>query len=254
MACTCSGFFREYELRFNPGSPNFGVPANKRMSAAQKAQRTSDVTAMVAELLPRRDRRAADALAGLTTAATPVTGTALAIARRLSAAQADLYRTCFPDGRKGINFLTLRSCFEKFANGDLRDPAAGAAVGERGVGEPDGGFYFLFAEFAFLCLDSGIDTQVWGEALRIFVGTQEIFMHVYRPAPKLSTAPAVTAASPAAGPRLRGLDTYDNANFNPVAQSNGARRAALRAKYAGMTLPALRTAARDNMIVAQCAP
>jgi outer membrane protein OmpA-like peptidoglycan-associated protein len=259
-ACPCASFFAEYELRFNPGSPNFGIPANTRMAPAEKAQRSADVLAMVNELLPRRDRRATDALRGLTMPALPVTGNTLAIARRLSAGQRDLYRQCLPDGKGGINFIALRHCFESFTNGDLRNPAAGQAVGEQGVGEPDGGFYFLFAEFAFLCLDSGIDVAVWGEALRVFVETQEIFMHVYRPPPRLSAPPAITAASPAAGPRRRDLDDvpgrpgYRNAHHNAAGESNGARRAAARAKYAVMDLPAMRMAARDNMVRALCAP
>jgi len=130
----------------------------------------------------------------------------------------------------------------------------------------------LFAEFAFLCIDDSnidkTDKTNWTNALKVFVQTQEIFMHVYRPAPH-RVPPRVDAPLPmclvdALGNRLprRRLEYpaparalgFADINFNPVGQSNGVRKAALHAKYARMTVPMLRNAARDNLLRAQCMP
>lgn len=260
---TCQSFFAQYDLRFLPGDPIFGIPANPNMTQTEKDRRTADVEKMVEELVKRRDKRVSDALAGRVPGANPLPFDAAAnslhsIARRLSAAQLDLYREFFPDGAGSVDFGVFQDCFEQFANGQLRSPHPEAQ--RKGVGEPNGGFFFLFAEFAFLCIDSGIDTALWTQALRTFVKTQEIFMHVYRPAP-VSSPPAVGAALPTcpvdakgkARPR-RSLDTFSNSNFNRVGQSNQVRKGALRTKYTPMDLAALRRAAMENMLRAQCMP
>ncbi|CAN7507199.1 OmpA family protein [Variovorax sp. LjRoot130] len=267
LATTCNSFFAQYDLRFLPGDPVFGIPAHPNLNAAQKAQRSADVSAMVPELLARRDRRASEALAGRVPAARALPAGALRnSALRLSAGQLALFREYFPNGRGGIEFGGFQTCFERFANGQLRSPIA--ADQAAGIGEPNGGFFFLFAEFAFLCIESGIEAAQWTRALRSFVKAQEIFMHVYRPSP-VSPPPAVGAALPACPrdaqgrPRARrGLDSYRNANFkatgsSPTAgagQSSPARRRALAAKYAPKDLAALRREAQANMQRAQCMP
>jgi hypothetical protein len=236
-------FFAEYDLRFAPIS---GVPANPRMTAAEKSQRIADVEAMTGLLLIRRDARAADALLGAVPPAAAAPSSRAPATRMLSAAQLDLYREFFPDGAGGGNFDDFRRSFEQFANGELHNPAV------RGKREPNGGLFFLFAEFAFLCIDSGIDATDWTKLLTVFVQTQEILMHVYRPAPH-PAPPRVGASLPlACSPPRRGLDDFTDANFNAAGQSNAARKAALRVKYAPMGLAALRNAARDNMLRAQC--
>ena len=115
----------------------------------------------------------------------------------LSAAQLALFREFFPAPGGAIDHPAMNACFEQFANGELRSPLASDRAA--GVGEPNGAAYFLFAEFAFLCVESGIDAGDWLPALRSFVATQEIFMHVYRPGPK--APPAVGAAVPRCGSR-----------------------------------------------------
>ncbi|MGH3802964.1 MAG: hypothetical protein ACRDTD_23100, partial [Pseudonocardiaceae bacterium] len=249
--CTCNGFFREYDLISSP-SLRFGVQANERMNKDARDRRRTEVATMADELVKRRNNRAWDALAGLIPAPAPVTGGLIAIADSLSDAQLALYRECFPGGTSVIDFSHFADCFEKFANGELRDPAAGGGI--EGVGEPDSAFFFLFAEFALLCIDSKLNDWLWKDALRVFVMTQEIFMHVYR-ADQRAPAPPVGAPLPTNGPATRDLDAgFSFRNFNAAAQSDDARRTALRAKYTPMNTDALRAAARDNLLRAQRMP
>ena len=263
----CHAFFAQYDLRFLPGDPKFGIPAYPNLNAAQKAQRSADVGALVPELLARRNLRASEALAGRVPPARALPAGALRnSALRLSAGQLALFREYFEDGRGGIAFGAFQTCFERFANGQLRSPIA--ADRSAGVGEPNGDFFFLFAEFAFLCIDSGIESALWTRALRSFVKAQEIFMHVYRPNP-VSPPPAVGAAVPACGrdaqgrPRARRrLDSFRNGNFKAsggsptvgAGQSPPTRRRALAAKYAAKDLAALRREAQANLQRAQCMP
>ena len=264
---TCSSFFAQYDLRFLPGDPVFGIPAHPNMSAALKARRTADVGAMVPELIARRTQRAAAALTGSVPPLRPLSSGALRnSARRLSTAQLKLFREFFDNGRRGIDFAAFHRCFERFANGQLRSPLA--ADQANGVGEPNGGFFFLFAEFAFVCIASRIDAALWTEALRAFVKAQDVFMHVYRPAP-VGAAPPISAPVPgcprdAQGRPLarRSVDSFRNANFTRIGtsptvgrgQSNAARIAALAAKYAGADLAALQRLAQANLQRAQCMP
>jgi len=232
-------FFAEYDRRSSP-DPTLGVPANPRMSADEKRDRLIDVRAIIPVLLQRRDARAVVALSGRLPSEPALTGSLLAAARRLSAVQLALYREFFPDGAGGIRFAVFQRAFEQFANGELRDAAS-----RNGVGEPDSGFYFLFAEFAFLCIASGIDSALWLKALRSFVKTQEIFIPVYRSA---------RIAPPGGGPATRSLDSFSFRNFDPASQSSERRKAQLRAKYDRQNLAMLRRAARDNMLRAQRMP
>jgi hypothetical protein len=250
-------FFAEFDLRFEPQSSTSGVPANPRMTSAEKTQRIAEVNKLVPELLRRRDARAASALQGTVPPAAAAQSSLVPAATRLSTAQLELFREFFPDGAGGIQFDVFERSFEQFNNGELRDPTV---PGKR---EPNGGFEFLFAEFAFLCIDSDIDKSNWTKALKVFVQTQEIFMHVYRSAPHRAPprvdAPLPTCLVDAGGNRLarRPLDGpsgFDDTNFNAVGQSNGVRKAALHAKYARMSGAMLRNAARDNLLRAQCMP
>lgn len=249
----CKAFFKEYELRFNPGSSTFGIPANSKMTATEKASRTSDVNKMVSALLSRRDKRASDSLIGRIPPMKSASSALMPVIRRLSTAQLELYREFFPDKKGNINFPAFQQCFEQFTNGELRNPAVGS-----GFGEPDGGFYFMFAEFAFICIDSKISLASWVKLLRSFVKTQEIFMHVYRPSP-VSPPPKVNAALPKKGSAVRSLDDYKFSNFKELGskitvgegQSNELRKKALRRKYDKMNINSLRKAARNNMLRAQ---
>ena len=151
-------------------------------------------------------------------------------------------------------------------SGELRSPIA--ADQAKGVGEPNGDFFFLFAEFAFLCIASRIKPALWTNALRSFVKAQEIFMHVYRSSP-VSPPPAVCAALPGCPPDAQGrprarraLSSYRNANFRAtglsptvgVGQSAPVRKRTLAAKYAAAVLAALQREAQAILLRAQCMP
>lgn len=248
-----AAFFAEYELRFNPGPCSFCINANTKMSAAQKAQRRSDVAAVVGILLDRRQKRAVSALKRKLPALAPILrdskpGTRFSRIQRLSSAQLALFREFFPTASGGINFGGFQFAFELFANGQLRNPGKG-----RGFGEPDGGFYFLFAEFAFLCIDAKVEKILWAKALKALVKTQEIFMHVYRKPPHV-TPPPVGTGLPKPGPAVRKLEDYHFSNFNPAGRTDDSRKDALRAKYKRKGVMSLKRAARDNLLRAQRMP
>jgi hypothetical protein len=178
---------------------------------------------------------------------------------RLSSAQLVLFGEFFPNGAGGIDFTAFQGCFERFANGEVRDPSNPDHLG---LGEPNGGNYFLFAEFAFLCVDLDQDKAAWARVLRAFVKTQEMFMHVYREG-ATSPPPPVTAPPPRSGVEQRDIlpmlptdrHGFDAGHFRSIGgsptrglgQSDFARKMALRTKYDSMDVNALARAARDNL-------
>ncbi len=98
-----------------------------------------------------------------------------AAARRLAREQREEYDDKFTDTSGVTDFDCIQACFARFANGELRDPSDPK---ERG---PNGAYYFLFAEFAALAVQLGIDASFWRELYRTSVKTQEIFIAVYPP-------------------------------------------------------------------------
>lgn len=265
LAILSQEFFRQYELRFNPTDDLFSIKNNDDMDPADQQTRTADVSLLIGDVqsapgilwqraLARRDAAlAGNALPSLATALPAATKAAV---ERLSTAQLELFRESFPQGTTGIDFVSFQRVFERFANGELRDPSVYPAFAE-----PNGGAFFLFAEFAFICVERGIEADPWKQALRTFVKTQEIFMHVYRERPPL-TPPPVGAPLPTGGPvrALEGITPsgvgFVSSNFTPIGnavtlgkgQSSLERKRALRVKYDSMELPALQQAARDNVI------
>jgi hypothetical protein len=254
----CRNFFKEYELSFNPDRVKFGVGNNPRMTQSEKEERKRDVMILIAPLRGRFGVRAAAALHGQVPAGFPaLTQPVKTIVQKFSSLQFNLFRKWFPAGN-GIHFFSVQHCFEQFANGELRDPSE---IGHPGLFEPDSAAYFLFAEFAFLCLELGHKKSFWEPALRTFVKTQEIFMHVYREHPK-SPPPPVDDPLPPLGGSPRDLGLFDFRNFKQLGssvtigegQSDLKRKMALRAKYDRMGESALKVAARDNLRRAQLMP
>jgi hypothetical protein len=269
LSVLCQAFFKEYELGFDPQADTFSIDTNPALTAADKTQRKQDVNDLIGDaisspgILWRRQLARVDAAldgAGAVPSSLPLPGVALGKAvKRLSDAQVKLFRGSFPDGTGGIDFTSFQSCFERFANGELRDPSLSGHVG---FGEPNGGNYFLFAEFAFLCIELKLDEAVWTKALRTFVKTQEIFMHIYREK-AVSPPPAVNIPSPTSGAERRDIlpvatasdPGFDFSFFSAIGgsvtvgkgQSDFRRKMALRAKYDAMDVSALKAAARDNL-------
>jgi hypothetical protein len=221
----CAEFFKEYDGRFLPSD----IDNNPDMTAEQKQQRKSAVGNMIPILVGRRDQRATAARAGQTPdPATMPKPTTRDDVEHLSDGQLALMRECFSDGAGGIDYASLQECFERFANGELRNPAK---PGER---EPDGGFYFLFAEFAFLAVAMSVNGGEWSKLLRTFVKTQEIFMNTYRPPQAMPT-----------------LDDYGPDEFREPQQATPARKQQLRDIYDDLTPAQLEDRARSNMQRAQ---
>jgi hypothetical protein len=270
LGILCQRFFKEYELRFNPVADTFSIDTNPAMPAAEKTQRKLDVTTLIGDainspgILWRRQLARVDAAlespptvpSSLPLPTTPALRDAVT---RLSDAQVKLFRESFPDGKGGIDFPRFQSCFERFANGELRDPSLPEHVG---FGEPNGGNYFLFAEFAFMCIELKLEETVWTQALRTFVKTQEIFMHIYREK-AVSPPPAVNLPPPTSGAERRDIlpvatastPGFDFSFFRAIGgsvtvgkgQSDFQRKMLLRAKYDAMDVSALKVAARDNL-------
>lgn len=256
---TCQTFFAQLDLRTLPGVAVVGVPAHPNVW--DKPKREAQVLLVVQELQVRRARRARRAAEfaralGPQTAVTAARNLALHTAVvALSKLQLELFREYFPGAQGGINFAALKTCFERFANGELRGPHPALP---KGIGEPDGEGFFLFAEFAVMCVESLIDANDWRKALSSLVMTQEIFMHIYHPTP--AAPPPVGAPLPAKQwPPKTDLGPYDALNFKPVGgavlrgvgQSGSARKNALRAKYNNMTFLQLRDAYAGNLLRAQ---
>jgi hypothetical protein len=223
--CSCKEFFAEYDKRFNPED----VRNNKDMTDEQKTRRIDAVEKLLDTLIDRRDVRAEAARIGNKPKVDDLPDPpARDLIAHLSEAQLDLFRECFPDGAGGIDYGTVQDCFEKFANGELRNPDKPK---ER---EPDSGYYFLFAEFAFLALAESVNASEWAKLLRTFVKTQEIFINTYRP--------------PQPNPTL---DDYTPDHFQARQQSDDARKKQLRRTYDDLSPDELEERARSNMQRAQ---
>jgi outer membrane protein OmpA-like peptidoglycan-associated protein len=244
-------FFTEYDMRTFPAPPDrpFGIDANPNLTADQKAQRKADVFKLIPMLLARRNNRASAALGQ--PAATPIPALDLDAAKRLSEVQLQLFFESFAAPGNTLDLAAFRRAFYDFANGDLRTPEIGPNAG---VGEPDSAAFFLFAEFAFLCIENGIRAQVWTEILPWFVSAQEIFIYVYRRAPHSAPPPVPSLLPPVCSPVRHPLSTYTFKNFDGKGQSSEQRKGDLFSKYNGMNLNQLKDAARENLLRAQCSP
>lgn len=225
-------FFIEYDLRFLPSDEQLGIPANQAMAKLEKDARTADIEAVLPVLQRRLLERYEAALARKELAAKSLPASVITAARRLSAAQLELYRDFFDDGAGGLRLDEVQNAFVAFANGELREPARGA-----GAGEPNSPAYFLFAEFALACIESKIDEELWGQLLPTLVKTQELFAQVYHPRATTPDAEGLLAR-------------YSWENFDPISQANAARKHWLRNRYDRKSLRELKEAMRNNLRMA----
>jgi outer membrane protein OmpA-like peptidoglycan-associated protein len=255
---TCQTMFAQLDLQTFPGDPVLGLAAHPNVD--NKPERARIVSSVVGELLKRLAFRAKEALAGRVMKKTPLSAPAGSKLpgdmKALSDLQLGLFKQYLP-GTTGFSQQKLTHCFQGFANGEMRSPHSDFPG--QGVTEPDSQFFFLFAEFAFLCHDSKVKESSWLRALRAMVGAQEIFMHVYRKTPK-ATPPPVGAPLPApGGTATTPLGDFSHKNFRPVGtsttrglgQSDAARKKAVRLKYQSMGINQLYDAAAANLLRAQ---
>jgi len=244
-------FFTEYDLRTFPAPPDrpFGLSVNPNLTPAQKTQRAKDVIAVVGVLQARLANRAAVARNLPATISIPAVD--LDAVKRLSDLQIQLFFESFPAPGNTLDLAAFRRAFYDFANGDLRTPEIGP---NKGVGEPDSFALFLFAEFAFLCIEKSIRAPLWTELLPWFVSAQEIFMHVYRRKPHPAPPPVGAPLPPACATPRQPRNSYAFANFEGSGKSNEQRKTDLFRKYSGMNLNQLIVAAKENLLRAQCMP
>lgn len=257
----CKGFFKDYELNFFGQPVKYGMFNNKQLSQKVRTERIRDENLIITPLRERLEQRAKLALASpsfVPIAFAPLTQEQRQAVVNLSAPQFDLYIKWF-GGPKGINFAAAQQSFEMFANGELRFPFEPE---HEGLFEPDGADLFLFAEFGFLCVEIGDRKPFWEQMLKIFVETQEIFMHVYRDDPK-SPPPAVNAQFvPRTQFERRFMSSFSFKKFRQIGssvnvgagQSDINRKIALRQKYNHMDVEALKQAEHDNLRRAQLMP
>jgi hypothetical protein len=130
-------------------------------------------------------RRCAVASSGLAcgtlrsiTAGGPRSPSSIGSSREFSAIQRTLVLKHFGDVADPAALAAVDRAYEAFANGELaRDVDL-----ELFDCEPNSALYFLFAEFAFLAIEAGIDADFWSRLLPTLVRTQEIYATVYGPA------------------------------------------------------------------------
>lgn len=267
---TCQVFFAEYDLwSFNHDVLGF----NAHPQVIDKLGRSNNLVFVGQELEARLNKRAEQALAGKILPAQPRPlsigdmGTVRKGIDDLSKMQLELFKKYHP---KFPDFATdsLMNCLLTFANGQLRSPHVEFDSGKNegrvnfGVGEPDSNHVFMFAEFAFLCIDWNLPTAgSWARALPAMVAAQEVFMHVYRKNPRSPPPPlnAPLAAIPVASPThllsdfgARHFRQIGSSQTTGAGQSSAARLSEVAAKYTRLIgTEQLRAAMTTNLLRAQ---
>jgi hypothetical protein len=144
--------------------------------------------------------------------------------RILSALMSGVMRRHYPEVEQE-DVESIERAFELFSCGRLR-----MGGGDRSLplnGEPNSAFYFLFAEFALLAIEMGVEPAFWSRLVNVFVRTQPLFMHAYGPKDPLE----------------RSWRVYGERDLQPV--SDGLIDAA-RACCAELDMPALERCAAEN--------
>lgn len=140
---------------------------------------------------------------------------------------------------------SIRLAFEAFAAGDLflrTLPTVGNArdtIDTRlSNGGPNSVLLYLFAEFAFIAIELGVDAERWRRIFPALVASQDVFPHAYG---------QITDGA---------IEAIDSSQYQPESALNlmtGARRVAprirerIRRKYVGMGLDDLNLAATANI-------
>ena len=208
----CRAFFKAYDDVFlrgqinNPAEKVKVQAATRRMISFEADNKNDDKYTLTRRRNARIDGKAHKALKKQ-----EIDDTKL-----LSKYQMALFTAHFRKGGK-LDFDCIQTCFARFANGELRQ-------GDR-AREPNGPFFFYFAEFALLAVDAKVDAKDWTEIARTCIKVIEIFCEVYPP--KKSNTPG-----------LRPIDRPRK--FKKKNQVKDAVKKKLHDKYEKMTLDQLK--------------
>lgn len=142
----------------------------------------------------------------------------------LSDLQIGLAKDRFKTAGGDFDLDAFEEAFEMFANGELRLELP------QGVWttQPSSGYFFYFAEFAFLAmleLDQA-SKDSWGKVLNVLVRTQRIYARVY-------AGKTIADAVP---------ESYGGCDYDPTRVYTWSEREALRADFAGLSTHDLRLA------------
>ena len=168
----CKKFFREYDRKFLSPPP---VSPFRPATTRAMAMLLSRIFGLREEAAQKGNDPDLSELQGLIDLAK---GTI----REFSKVQCELYEECFNDDSGELDVDAVQACFAAFANGETRDPDRPEGFRGGRPGEPDGSFFFLFAEFALLAISCDIDKDKWMSLLPSLIKVQEIFIQVYEPA------------------------------------------------------------------------
>ncbi|GAB4186209.1 MAG: hypothetical protein Tsb002_10450 [Wenzhouxiangellaceae bacterium] len=224
---SCRAFFDDYDRCFMPAAP----PA-PRKPLQDEVERLIGGAGGPGILLRRFGARRRRAAGVAPPPAIPAPNAAdKAAVRALSDGQKKLFEDHFkkPDGN--IDVECVQICFNAFANGELRDPGTADGAATR-PGEPDGDFFFLFAEYALLAIECNSNKDFWNSVLPSLVKAQEIFIEVYPP--------------------IAGLPGQRRAFRGPAVSK--AKKKTLHDKYAAKTLAQVADCYNDNLARAQRQP
>ncbi|MEH7356631.1 hypothetical protein V7150_24280 [Neobacillus drentensis] len=220
-------FFEEYDRRFHPMfiSQDNQIPIEEREKRIQVVRNAEQV------LMNRVKKRVLFAMEGKIPNKNDMPSMVSSDVNYLSNLQLQLYNEFFLDEKGHLDNKKIQTCFELFDNGEIQ--------GNKYPGnlQPDSASDFLFAEFALQAIECSIDSEVWGELLKTFVKTQEIFIQVYRPI----------------GIKIPKLSDYKFSNFKYYKQVNNNQKEVLRKKYDNMSKDELEWEYGKNLLKAQSA-
>lgn len=214
-------FFEEYDMRFHPKL----LSENKKIPIEEQKKRIQIVELAESILLTRLKKRILFSKDKKVPSDNEIPSLGINDIQYLSIKQLDLYKEFFLNKNNELDYKRIQRCFELFNNGEIQNNKYPGNL------QPDSASEFLFAEFALQAIEKDINSEVWGELLKSFVKTQEIFIQVYRPK----------------GVKKPKLFDYDYSNFRYYKQVTEATKEKLRIKYDDMSKRELEKAYSENL-------
>ena len=145
----------------------------------------------------------------------------------LSDLQLGFVREYFGLAGGDVDVPAFGNAFMKFANGSLRYQLPNLAWAI----QPSSGYFFFFAEFAFLAIDSGCDPNLWRRLAPYLVRAQHAFASAYRPR----------------DPQNATISSYGSCDYGSDKALDDADLAKLEVTYPYPDEDALRLGAADNI-------